>query len=153
MTAPAAVNGLGAVPHPWRSWGHVDGLTDGLRPASEGGLGGPRWTGSFGDLWSRHSDLNRGPAVYETAALPLSYVGRADSVPSPAELEPAPIRLHAVKFLYDFTDLVKSSSSYTTLVLMPSSDPLGMTEGNPLRALIEGCLDAWPEAKQGHQGT
>jgi hypothetical protein len=25
--------------------------------------------------WSRHSDLNRGPAVYETAALPLSYVG------------------------------------------------------------------------------
>jgi hypothetical protein len=27
------------------------------------------------DGWSRHSDLNRGPAVYETAALPLSYVG------------------------------------------------------------------------------
>src|SRR4029078_12021628 len=27
--------------------------------------------------WSRHSDLNRGPAVYETAALPLSYVGPA----------------------------------------------------------------------------
>ena len=26
------------------------------------------------DHWSRHSDLNRGPAVYETAALPLSYV-------------------------------------------------------------------------------
>ena len=26
-------------------------------------------------MWSRHSDLNRGPAVYETAALPLSYVG------------------------------------------------------------------------------
>ena len=26
-------------------------------------------------VWSRHSDLNRGPAVYETAALPLSYVG------------------------------------------------------------------------------
>jgi hypothetical protein len=25
--------------------------------------------------WSRHSDSNRGPAVYETAALPLSYVG------------------------------------------------------------------------------
>ena len=32
------------------------------------------------EKWSRHSDLNRGPAVYETAALPLSYVGRcADS--------------------------------------------------------------------------
>ena len=29
------------------------------------------------DKWSRHSDLNRGPAVYETAALPLSYVGPA----------------------------------------------------------------------------
>src|SRR5512144_2048445 len=28
-----------------------------------------------GEEWSRHSDLNRGPAVYETAALPLSYVG------------------------------------------------------------------------------
>ena len=30
--------------------------------------------------WSRHSDLNRGPAVYETAALPLSYVGRSGSI-------------------------------------------------------------------------
>ena len=33
------------------------------------------------DRWSRHSDLNRGPAVYETAALPLSYVG-ADGHPT-----------------------------------------------------------------------
>ena len=32
------------------------------------------------DRWSRHSDLNRGPAVYETAALPLSYVGAAVSL-------------------------------------------------------------------------
>ena len=30
--------------------------------------------------WSRHSDLNRGPAVYETAALPLSYVGVSASI-------------------------------------------------------------------------
>jgi hypothetical protein len=30
--------------------------------------------------WSRHSDLNRGPAVYETAALPLSYVGARASI-------------------------------------------------------------------------
>ena len=30
---------------------------------------------NFGEGWSRRSDLNRGPAVYETAALPLSYVG------------------------------------------------------------------------------
>src|SRR5580765_7636802 len=30
--------------------------------------------------WSRHSDLNRGPAVYETAALPLSYVGASASI-------------------------------------------------------------------------
>ena len=30
--------------------------------------------------WSRHSDLNRGPAVYETAALPLSYVGASARV-------------------------------------------------------------------------
>jgi hypothetical protein len=36
----------------------------------------PFWRGSFvREVWSRHSDLNRGPAVYETAALPLSYVG------------------------------------------------------------------------------
>jgi hypothetical protein len=27
--------------------------------------------------WSRHADSNCGPAVYETAALPLSYVGPA----------------------------------------------------------------------------
>ncbi len=33
------------------------------------------------DRWSRHSDLNRGPAVYETAALPLSYVGAVANVP------------------------------------------------------------------------
>ncbi len=31
--------------------------------------------------WSRHSDLNRGPAVYETAALPLSYVGPVSHAP------------------------------------------------------------------------
>jgi hypothetical protein len=28
-------------------------------------------------VWSRWSDLNRRPAVYETAALPLSYTGNA----------------------------------------------------------------------------
>ena len=33
--------------------------------------------------WSRHSDLNRGPAVYETAALPLSYVGAGLSIGAP----------------------------------------------------------------------
>src|SRR6266498_2567292 len=32
------------------------------------------------EVWSRHSDLNRGPAVYETAALPLSYVGASGSI-------------------------------------------------------------------------
>ena len=39
--------------------------------------------------WSRHSDLNRGPAVYETAALPLSYVGagqRIDHDPERSEV-------------------------------------------------------------------
>ena len=35
---------------------------------------------SVRDRWSRHSDLNRGPAVYETAALPLSYVGARASI-------------------------------------------------------------------------
>jgi hypothetical protein len=29
--------------------------------------------------WSRCSDLNRGPADYESAALPLSYTGAGDS--------------------------------------------------------------------------
>src|SRR4051812_14224207 len=38
--------------------------------------------------WSRHSDLNRGPAVYETAALPLSYVGAPESVPSDTRIGP-----------------------------------------------------------------
>jgi hypothetical protein len=39
------------------------------------------WRGSFvREGWSRHSDLNRGPAVYETAALPLSYVGARPSI-------------------------------------------------------------------------
>jgi hypothetical protein len=38
------------------------------------GTGG-ELVGAEGAEWSRHSDLNRGPAVYETAALPLSYVG------------------------------------------------------------------------------
>ena len=37
-------------------------------------------TGSRSWEWSRHSDLNRGPAVYETAALPLSYVGARVSI-------------------------------------------------------------------------
>jgi hypothetical protein len=40
-----------------------------------------------GFLWSRWSDSNRRPAVYETAALPLSYTGfwspRRDSNPGP----------------------------------------------------------------------
>jgi hypothetical protein len=27
------------------------------------------------NIWSRRSDLNRGPADYESAALPLSYAG------------------------------------------------------------------------------
>src|SRR6185503_13125076 len=36
---------------------------------------GPIATHASRQEWSRHSDLNRGPAVYETAALPLSYVG------------------------------------------------------------------------------
>ncbi len=39
--------------------------------------------GSCSDHWSRHSDLNRGPAVYETAALPLSYVGAQLSIREP----------------------------------------------------------------------
>src|SRR4051794_22547742 len=29
-----------------------------------------------GGMWCRRSDLNRGPADYESAALPLSYVGK-----------------------------------------------------------------------------
>ena len=31
--------------------------------------------GLFVSKWSQRSDSNRGPAVYETAALPLSYAG------------------------------------------------------------------------------
>gem|GEM_PF-4951336 len=32
-------------------------------------------------LWSRWSDSNRRPAVYETAALPLSYTGLSSTLP------------------------------------------------------------------------
>jgi hypothetical protein len=42
------------------------------------GLPEHEWEG-----WSRHSDSNRGPAVYETAALPLSYVGATGIVARP----------------------------------------------------------------------
>jgi hypothetical protein len=55
---------------------HLDDLSDHLRPDPwryAARLGG----GLRADEWSRHSDLNRGPAVYETAALPLSYVGQS----------------------------------------------------------------------------
>ena len=31
--------------------------------------------GSISGIWSRRTDLNRGPADYESAALPLSYAG------------------------------------------------------------------------------
>src|SRR3972149_6026603 len=33
-----------------------------------------------GDFWSRRSGLNRRPADYESAALPLSYAGQAESM-------------------------------------------------------------------------
>ena len=36
-------------------------------------------------LGSRRSDLNRWPAVYETAALPLSYVGNEQQVRDPPQ--------------------------------------------------------------------
>ena len=45
---------------------------------------GPSDRVSSSDRWSRHSDLNRGPAVYETAALPLSYVGLERESTSPS---------------------------------------------------------------------
>src|SRR5262249_34738121 len=31
-------------------------------------------------IWSRCPDLNRGPTVYETVALPLSYIGEVDTL-------------------------------------------------------------------------
>ena len=38
---------------------------------------GSRVVAVGGETWSRRSDLNRGPADYESAALPLSYAGQA----------------------------------------------------------------------------
>jgi hypothetical protein len=71
-------------PHPAQESRQApDGLADGLSPgkprylASPGGSQDARF--GLGE-WSRHSDLNRGPAVYETAALPLSYVGRRPNI-------------------------------------------------------------------------
>jgi len=40
------------------------------------GARGSRVVAVGGETWSRRSDLNRGPADYESAALPLSYAGR-----------------------------------------------------------------------------
>jgi hypothetical protein len=41
----------------------------------------PRSSQERASFWSRRGDSNPGPAVYETAALPLSYVGDARSIP------------------------------------------------------------------------
>ena len=38
--------------------------------------------------WSRRSDSNRGPAVYETAALPLSYAGAVEKVTTGGGYDP-----------------------------------------------------------------
>lgn len=35
----------------------------------------PRGQGTQSQIWSRRVGLNHRPAVYETAALPLSYAG------------------------------------------------------------------------------
>ncbi len=81
----------GAPPSPWRagiSQGNgpigrpfgrappapIRGQIRGHASANRGGYG-LRGASLSVKWWSRHSDLNRGPAVYETAALPLSYVG------------------------------------------------------------------------------
>ena len=48
--------------------------------------------------WSRHSDLNRGPAVYETAALPLSYVGRSANIADGSGSGPFPGRACIFEF-------------------------------------------------------
>src|SRR5262249_20578879 len=62
----------------------VRGLLEGADPETQPALAAQKRG------WSRHSDLNRGPAVYETAALPLSYVGAAKSVPITVTLNPWP---------------------------------------------------------------
>ena len=47
-----------------------------LQEKVEAGLGLTWWyRGQHTEQWSHRSELNRGPAVYETAALPLSYGG------------------------------------------------------------------------------
>ena len=57
----------------------VSGATS-RQTACPGGLRDAREGRFHEGEWSRHSDLNRGPAVYETAALPLSYVGADQSL-------------------------------------------------------------------------
>ena len=53
------LRGLSTLHTEWRVWTHW--------------LAAPR-------RWSRRSDSNRGPAVYETAALPLSYAGAVQRI-------------------------------------------------------------------------
>lgn len=40
---------------------------------------------TFKELWSPRTDLNRQPADYKSAALPLSYVGRPRQSPRSSE--------------------------------------------------------------------
>ncbi len=83
----AGLPGRSFWPSPWRrspSWSSPHGRRprSDRRPATRRAPGGAtvfgaRRPGSVmpGEGWSRHSDSNRGPVVYETTALPLSYVG------------------------------------------------------------------------------
>ena len=44
----------------------------------------------FNQGWSRHPDLNRGPTVYKTVALPLSYAGGSPQEQNPTGSLPIP---------------------------------------------------------------
>ena len=67
-------------------------------------------------LWSRWSDSNRRPAVYETAALPLSYTGfwspRRDSNPGPQSYQDCALptelrgpRLDTLQYIQPLSDM------------------------------------------------
>ncbi len=52
--------------------------------------------GGVEKIWSRRAGLNRQPADYESAALPLSYVGSSGTDVGKSEYEIAPVEVKRI---------------------------------------------------------
>ena len=92
------------------------------------------------NVWSRHSDLNRGPAVYETAALPLSYVGAEGILAAPTRSAPSP----------GFRRTVTSREPRVRMA-EPLLDGLDLVLNNAGSAVNQGRLHVESKAEGSHQ--